>query len=41
MKAVVAMLRENSSMVRDRSSRTAVEATLEFGRFRVLLRERQ
>ena len=41
MDAVTAMPRDNSSMARDRSSRTAAEATLEFGRFRALLRQRQ
>jgi DNA-binding winged helix-turn-helix (wHTH) protein len=40
MEAVVAT-RDNSSMARDWSSRAAAEATLEFGRFRVLLRQRQ
>lgn len=33
--------RDNSLMTRKRSSRAATEATLEFGRFRVLLRQRQ
>jgi hypothetical protein len=37
MKAVMAMPRHNSSMARDRASWAAAEATLEFGRFRVLL----
>src|SRR5947208_6292032 len=32
---------DNSSMARDWSRRAAAEATLEFGRFRVLLRQRQ
>src|SRR5258708_2819992 len=41
MKAVAARPRNNSSMARDRSSWAATEATLEFGRFRVLLRQRQ
>src|SRR6266446_2086769 len=41
MEAVVATTRDNSSMVRDWSSRAAAEATLEFGRFRVLLRQRK
>src|ERR1700731_3830452 len=41
MKAVIATTRDNSSIVRDWSSRAAAEATLEFGRFRVLLRQRQ
>ena len=41
MKAVMAMPRHNSSMARDRASWAAAEATLEFGRFRVLLRQRQ
>src|SRR3954451_9934218 len=41
MEAVVATTRDNSSMARDRWSRAAAEATLEFGRFRVLLRQRQ
>jgi DNA-binding winged helix-turn-helix (wHTH) protein len=31
----------NSSMASDRSNRAAAEATLEFGRFRVLLRQRK
>lgn len=33
--------RDNSLMTRERSSGAATEATLEFGRFRVLLRQRQ
>jgi DNA-binding winged helix-turn-helix (wHTH) protein len=37
----MATTRDNSSMASDRSSRAAAEATLEFGRFRVLLRQRQ
>ena len=37
----MAMTRDNSSMASDRSSRAAAEAMLEFGRFRVLLRQRQ
>src|SRR5260370_12232584 len=41
MEAVIATTRDNSSMVRDWSSRAAAEATLEFGRFRVLLRQRK
>src|SRR5438552_18960466 len=41
MEAITATTRDKSSMARDRSSRTAAEATLEFGRFRVLLRRRQ
>jgi DNA-binding winged helix-turn-helix (wHTH) protein len=41
MESVKAIPRDNSSIIRDRSSRAAAEATLEFGRFRVLLRERQ
>jgi DNA-binding winged helix-turn-helix (wHTH) protein len=41
MKAVAARPRNNSSMARDRSSWAATEAMLEFGRFRVLLRQRQ
>jgi DNA-binding winged helix-turn-helix (wHTH) protein len=41
MEAVKAIPRDNSSITRDRSSRTAAEGTLEFGRFRVLLRQRQ
>jgi len=41
MDAVTAMPRDNSSMARDRSSPAAADATLEFGRFRVLLRQRQ
>src|SRR6266446_6992692 len=41
MEAVVATTRDNSSMVRDWSSRAAAEGVLEFGRFRVLLRQRQ
>ena len=40
MKAVAARPRNNSSMARDRSSWAATEAMLEFGRFRVLLRQR-
>jgi len=32
---------DNSSIATDRSNRAAAEATLEFGRFRVLLRQRQ
>src|ERR1700732_1286935 len=35
------MPQDNSSMARDRSSPGAADATLEFGRFRVLLRQRQ
>jgi DNA-binding winged helix-turn-helix (wHTH) protein len=41
MEAVMATNRDNSSMARDRSSRAATDAALEFGRFRVLLRQRQ
>jgi DNA-binding winged helix-turn-helix (wHTH) protein len=41
MGAVMATTRDNSSMARDRSSRATAEATLEFSRFRVLLRQRQ
>jgi DNA-binding winged helix-turn-helix (wHTH) protein len=41
MEAVMATTRGKSSMARDRSSRAAAEAALEFGRFRVLLRQRQ
>src|SRR5712664_1676750 len=41
MEAVKAMPRDNSSMVMDRSSPAAADATLAFGRFRVLLRQRQ
>jgi DNA-binding winged helix-turn-helix (wHTH) protein len=41
MEAVKAIPRDNSSITRDRSSRAAAEAVLEFGRFRVLLRQRQ
>src|SRR4051794_24634366 len=41
MEAVVATTRDNSSMARDRWGRAAAEATLEFGHFRVLLRQRQ
>jgi DNA-binding winged helix-turn-helix (wHTH) protein len=41
MDAVKATTRDNSSIVRDWLSRAAAEATLEFGRFRVLLRQRQ
>ncbi len=41
MDAVKATPRDNSSITRDRSSRPATEAMLEFGRFRVLLRQRQ
>src|ERR1700694_2117507 len=41
MEAVKAMPRDNSSMAVDRSSPAAAAATLEFGRFRVLLRQRQ
>jgi hypothetical protein len=38
---VMARPRDNSLMTRERSSRATAEATLEFGRFRVLLRQRQ
>jgi len=41
MEAVKAIPRDNSSITRDRSSRAAAEGMLEFGRFRVLLRQRQ
>jgi|SRR5713101_3159093 DNA-binding winged helix-turn-helix (wHTH) protein len=41
MEAVMATTRDNSSVAKDRSSLTAADATLEFGRFRVLLRRRQ
>ena len=41
MEAVRTIPRDNSSIARERSSRAAAEATLEFGRFRVLLRQRQ
>jgi DNA-binding winged helix-turn-helix (wHTH) protein len=41
MKEVAARPRGSSSMARDRSSRATADATLEFGRFRVLLRQRQ
>ena len=41
MEAVTAWPRDNLSIAADRSSREAAEATLEFGRFRVLLRQRQ
>jgi DNA-binding winged helix-turn-helix (wHTH) protein len=41
MEAVMATTRDNLSMASDRSNRAAAEATLEFGRFRVLLRQRQ
>ena len=37
----MAMPRDNSSMATDRTSWAAAEGTLEFGRFRVLLRRRQ
>src|SRR6267142_1168284 len=41
MEAVMATIRDISSIAKDRSSLAAAEATLEFGRFRVLLRQRQ
>src|SRR5947209_20610036 len=41
MEAVTVRPRDGSSIPQDRSSREAAEATLEFGRFRVLLRQRQ
>ena len=41
MEAVRTTPQDNSSIARERSSRAAAEATLEFGRFRVLLRQRQ
>src|SRR5438874_7368063 len=41
MKAAIATTLDGSSAARDWSSRVAAEATLEFGRFRVLLRQRK
>ena len=41
MEAVWTIPRDNSSIAGERSSRAAAEATFEFGRFRVLLRQRQ
>src|SRR5690348_10001946 len=41
MKAVKAMPRENLSMTTDRSSPAGADRTLAFGRFRLLLRQRQ
>src|SRR5712691_4507426 len=41
MEAIMATTRANSSMAEDRSSRAVADAALEFGRFRVLLRQRQ
>ncbi len=41
MDAVKATPRDNSSITRDRSSPAVADAMLEFGRFRVLLRQRQ
>jgi DNA-binding winged helix-turn-helix (wHTH) protein len=41
MEAVIATTRDNSSVATGWWSRAAAEATLEFGRFRVLLRQRQ
>ena len=41
MEAVKAIPRDNSSMAMDRSSPTAADKTLAFGRFRVRLRQRQ
>jgi DNA-binding winged helix-turn-helix (wHTH) protein len=41
MEVLTARPRDGSSIAEDRSSREAAEATLEFGRFRVLLRQRQ
>src|SRR5260221_10179991 len=41
MEAVMATTGDNSSIATHRSNRAATEATLEFGRFRVLLRQRQ
>jgi DNA-binding winged helix-turn-helix (wHTH) protein len=41
MEAVTAKPSINSSIARDRSSPTAADTTLAFGRFRVLLRQRQ
>jgi DNA-binding winged helix-turn-helix (wHTH) protein len=41
MEAAMAMPQDNLSTVKDRSSPAAVETTLEFGRYRVLVRRRQ
>jgi DNA-binding winged helix-turn-helix (wHTH) protein len=41
MEAVTAIPWNNSSIARDRSSPTTADTTLAFGRFRVLLRQRQ
>jgi DNA-binding winged helix-turn-helix (wHTH) protein len=41
MEAVRTIPRDDSAIARERSSRAAAEATIEFGRFRVLLRQRQ
>jgi len=41
MGAVMTMPRDNLSLAKDRSNSAATEATLEFGRFRVLIRRRQ
>src|SRR3979409_1655672 len=41
MEAVKALPRDNSSMAMGRSSSAAADTTLAFGRFRVLLRQRQ
>jgi DNA-binding winged helix-turn-helix (wHTH) protein len=41
MEAVKALPRDNASMAMDRSSSAAADTMLEFGRFRVLLRQRQ
>jgi DNA-binding winged helix-turn-helix (wHTH) protein len=41
MEAIEAMPRDDPSMAMDRSSPAAADATLAFGRFRVLLRQRQ
>src|SRR5277367_6897745 len=41
MEAAMAMPQDNFSIVKDRSSPAAVETTLEFGRYRVLVRRRQ
>jgi DNA-binding winged helix-turn-helix (wHTH) protein len=41
MEAIMATTRVNSLKGKDRSSPPAADATLEFGRFRVLLRQRQ
>src|SRR5256885_112012 len=41
MEAIMATTRVNSLMAKDRSSPPAADAAFEFGRFRVLLRQRQ